>query len=286
MKKKLNPILRFARSVLVAVFVALTFWSLITMIFEEKLVYFPSGYSESFYRSSAVGLNPEDHFFRAEDGTRLHAWLVRAQDPIATLLHFHGNAGNLAHRSEKIRRLRNAGFNVFIFDYRGYGRSGGDPSEDGVYQDARAAYDYLRGLPDIDPARIVAHGVSLGGAVAVDAALQRTFAAMILESTFSSAPDVAAAVYPFLPARLLMRTRLDSESKIRFLHLPILIIHGTNDSVIPLRLGKKLFEAANEPKRFEPVAGADHNDVLFVAGGSYISLLRDFVLTSLAEKTS
>lgn len=281
MKKK--PILRFARSVLVAVIVALTFWSLITMIFEEKLVYFPSGYSESFYRSSAVGLDPEDHFFATEDGTRLHAWLVRAKDPIATLLHFHGNAGNLAYRSEKIRRLRNGGFNVFIFDYRGYGRSEGSPHEDGVYQDARAAYDYLSALPGIDTTRIIAHGISLGGAVAVDAALYRTFAAMILESTFSSAPDVAAAVYPFLPARFLMRTRLDSESKIVSLHLPLLFIHGTHDSVIPFRLGRKLFQAAHEPKRFEAIEDADHNDVFLVAGESYVTLLREFAVQSLGN---
>jgi hypothetical protein len=275
---------RFFRSVLIALAAALIFWSLIAMIFEEKLVYFPSGYSEEFYRSAAVGVKPEDHFFPSEDGTRIHAWLVRAEEPVATLLSFHGNAGNLAHRSEKIRRLRNAGFTVFIIDYRGYGRSEGSPTEEGVYRDARAAYDYLVALPNIDTTRIIAHGVSLGGAVAVDVAVHRRFAAMILESTFSSAPDVAAAVYPFLPARFLMRTRLDSESKIRSLHLPLLFIHGTKDSVIPFRLGKKLFEAANEPKRFEPIAGADHNDVLFVAGESYLSLLREFVLTSVGEK--
>lgn len=284
MKKKLNPILRFARSVFIALAVAIIFWSFITMIFEEKLVYFPSRYSEELYRSAAVGVNPEDHFFPSEDGTRIHAWLVRAERPVGVLLYFHGNAGNLAHRSEKLRRLRNAGFTIFIPDYRGYGRSEGSPTEEGVYKDARAAHDYLVTLPNIDPSRIIAHGVSLGGAVAVDVAVHRRFAAMILESTFSSAPDVAAAVYPFLPARFLMRTRLDSESKIGSLHLPLLFIHGTNDSVIPFRLGKKLFEAANHPKRFEPIAGADHNDILFVAGESYLSLLRDFALSSLGQE--
>lgn len=280
----MNRLLRFARAALIALAAALIFWSLIAMIFEEKLVYFPSGYSESFYRSAAVGLDSEDHVFPSEDGTRLHAWLVRAQEPLATLLHFHGNAGNLAHRSENIRRLRQAGFNVFIFDYRGYGRSEGTPDEEGVYQDARAAYDYLRTLPGIDTTRLIAHGVSLGGAIAVDAALHRPFAALILESTFSSAPDVAAAVYPFLPARFLMRTRLDSESKIRSLHVPLLFIHGTSDSVIPFRLGRKLFQAANEPKRFEAVEGADHNDVFLVAGESYPTLLREFTAQSLAAQ--
>ncbi|MBI4417369.1 MAG: alpha/beta hydrolase, partial [Ignavibacteriales bacterium] len=143
MQKKPNSILRLSRSILIALATALLFWSLIAMIFEEKLIYFPSGYSENLYRSAAVGLNPEDHFFESEDGTRIHAWLVRAKEPVATLLYFHGNAGNLAHRSEKLRRLRNAGFSVFIIDYRGYGRSDGSPGEDGVYMDARAAYDYL-----------------------------------------------------------------------------------------------------------------------------------------------
>jgi fermentation-respiration switch protein FrsA (DUF1100 family) len=264
---------------LIAGIVALIFWSLIIMIFEEKFVFFPSGYSEDFYRSAAVGLNPTDHWFQSEDGTKLHAWFVQAKDPIGILLNFHGNGGNLAHRSEKIRRLRNAGLSTFIIDYRGYGRSEGSATENGVYQDARTAYDYLLSLPGIDSSTIIiVHGTSLGGAVAVDLAVNRPVKAMILESTFSSAADVASVAYPFLPARLLMRTRLDSESKLPSIQIPLLFIHGSDDSIIPLRLGQKLFDAAREPKTFHVIPGADHNDVFLVGGESYTTLIRDFAL--------
>jgi len=270
--------IRFARSLLIAGIVAFTFWSVIIMIFEERFVFFPSGYSEDFYRSAAVGLDPADHWFQAEDGTRLHAWFVEAKSPVGVLLYFHGNAGNLAHRSEKIRRLRNVGFSAFIIDYRGYGRSEGSPAEDGAYQDARAAYDYLVSLPGIDSSSIIVHGTSLGGAIAVDLAVNRPVKAMILESTFSSAADVASIAYPFLPARFLMRTRFDSESKLPSTQIPLLFIHGSDDSIIPIRLGRKLFEAASEPKEFHVIPGADHNDVFVVGGERYTALIRDFGL--------
>ncbi|MEX1138064.1 MAG: alpha/beta hydrolase, partial [Bacteroidota bacterium] len=271
-----KSIFRFVRSVLIAGIVALIFWSLIIMIFEEKFVFFPSGYSEDFYRSAAIGLNPTDHWFQAEDGTKLHAWFVQAKDPIGILLNFHGNGGNLAHRAEKIRRLRNAGLSTFIVDYRGYGRSEGGATESGVYQDARAAYDYLLSLPGIDSSSIIVHGTSLGGAVAVDLAVNRPVKAMILESTFSSAADVASVAYPFLPARFVMRTRLDSESKLPSIQIPLLFIHGSDDSIIPIRLGRKLFEAAREPKEFHLIQGADHNDVFLVGGEHYTALVRRF----------
>ena len=250
------------------------------MIFEEKFVFFPSGYSESFYRSASVGLNPEDHWFRAEDGTKLHAWFVRAKDPVGLLLYFHGNAGNLAHRGEKVRRLRDAGLSVFIIDYRGYGRSEGSPGEDGSYMDGRAAYDYLTGLSGIGTSAVVVYGTSLGGAIAVDVAANRAASGMILESTFSSAKDVAAVAYPFLPVRFMMKTRLDSESRISSIHIPLLFIHGSDDSIIPIRLGRKLFNAANEPKEFHVIRGADHNDVFVVGGSDYVRLVREFVVNN------
>jgi fermentation-respiration switch protein FrsA (DUF1100 family) len=246
------------------------------MIFEEKFVFFPSGYSESFYTSASVGLNPEDHWFQAEDGTKLHAWYVKAPEPVCVLLYFHGNAGNLAGRAEKVRRLRDAGMSVFIIDYRGYGRSEGSPGEDGSYLDGLAAYDYLTSLSGIDSSKVILHGTSLGGAIAVDVAVHRPARAMILESTFSSARDVAAFAYPFLPARFMMKTRLDSESKIGSVKIPLLFIHGTDDSVIPIKLGRRLFAAANEPKEFHPIVGADHNDVIFVGGDQYLGIIRAF----------
>lgn len=273
-----RPILRFLRSVLIAIVVALVFWTIIVMIFEEKFIFFPTVYPGGLYEAEAKYLGPEDHWFTAEDGVRLHAWLVRADSAIGTLLLFHGNAGNLSHRAELLRRHRASGFNAFIFDYRGYGRSEGSPTEAGVYKDGLAAYDYLTRLSGIDSSRIILFGTSLGGAVAVEVAVHRKPAAMILESTFSSAADVAKSVYPFLPARFLLRTRFDSEEKIRSVRIPLLFMHGDHDSVIPFRLGRKLFEAANEPKEFYVISGADHNDTFLVGGSEYQQKIRSFGL--------
>lgn len=253
------------------------------MIFEEKFIFFPSSYPDGFYDPEGSILKAEDHWFAAEDGTKLHSWFVRHDKAIGTLLLFHGNAGNLSHRAEVIRRHRQSGFNVFIFDYRGYGRSEGTPTETGVYNDGRAAYDYLIKVPGVDSTRLILFGTSLGGAVAVDVALHRKPAAMILESTFSSARDVAKVAYPFLPIRFILRSELDSESKIRSISVPLLFLHGVRDSIIPIGLGRKLFQAANEPKTFYEIELADHNDTYFVGGREYQERIRSFALEVLGH---
>ncbi len=267
----------FFLSLVIAGVVAIFFWSVVLMIFEEKFIFFPTVYPGGVYESEGRVLQPEDHWFTTEDGVKLHAWFVRADSSAPTLIHFHGNAGNLSHRGEIVRRLKNSGFNVFIFDYRGYGRSEGSPDEEGVYKDGHAAFDYVGQLPGVDRSSLVLSGTSLGGAVAVDVALHRNPAAMILESTFSSARDVAAAAYPFLPAQFFLRTKFDSEAKIRSITIPLLFIHGTDDSIIPIELGRKLYEAANEPKEFYEVRGADHNDVFLVGGSERNERIRKFV---------
>jgi hypothetical protein len=275
---------RWLRSVLIAAIVSVVFWTLILMIFEERFIFFPAVYPAGPYEAEQRALHAEDHWFKAEDSVQLHGWFLRSPDSLGTILYFHGNAGNLSHRGEILRRLRATGFNVFIFDYRGYGRSEGSPDEEGVYADGRAAVQYLKGLKGVDPQRLFFLGSSLGGAVAVDAATTHPPAGIILESTFSSARDVAASAYPFLPAQFLLRTRFDSESKIRGLQVPLLFFHGTDDSVIPYRLGRKLFDAANSPKQFVDIPGADHNDLFFVGGSGYLEQIRTFCLH--ASRTS
>lgn len=248
------------------------------MIFEEQFIFFPSVYPSGNYEDARQERNLEDCWFTAGDGVKLHGWFARADKPIATLVMAHGNAGNLSHRLPIIKALRDIGLNVFMFDYRGYGRSEGSPSEPGVYLDGHAAFDYVAGRQDADSSSIILFGTSLGGAVAVDVALDRPAAGLILESTFSSAKDVARVAYPFLPAQFLLRTKFNSDEKIRSIRVPSLFLHGDRDSIIPLALGRKLFEAANEPKKFSVISGADHNDIFWVGGRAYLEQIRAFAL--------
>jgi fermentation-respiration switch protein FrsA (DUF1100 family) len=169
-----------------------------------------------------------------------------------------------------------------MYDYRGYGRSDGSPDEEGIYKDGRAVFDYALKLPEVDPRRVVLWGTSLGGAVAVDVALHRRTAGLILESTFSSAKDVACAVYPFLPVHFVLRSQFNSAEKIQNITVPVLVMHGNRDSIIPIALGRKLFRAANDPKEFYEITGADHNDTFFAGGTAYYDKVTLFSRTVLS----
>ena len=271
------------RSIVVATLVAALFWTVILMIFEERFIFFPAVYPEGSYVAEQQVLNPEEHTFKTPDGVTLHAWFLKAEPAVGTILFFHGNAGNLSQRGEVLRRLRSAGFNVFIFDYRGYGKSEGSPTEAGVYIDGLAAIEYLSSLSRIDSSRILYYGSSLGGAVAVDVATHRQPAGLILVSTFSSARDVAREAYPFLPIFLVLRSRFDSESKIETLHCPLLSFHGSDDTIIPIDLGRKLFEAAPQPKEFHEVRGAGHNDLFLVSGQDFLDRIKAFAETAFQQ---
>lgn len=232
---------------------------LLMMAFEKSLVFFPIQYPDGEW--SPPGLVFEDAWFTATDGTKLHGWYVPADEPRAHLIYAHGNAGNLSHRWPNLKRFHDElDVDVLIFDYRGYGRSEGDPSEQGIIADAEAARKWLAEKAGIDESEIVLYGESLGGGVMVDLASRLAPRGLILESTFPSLPDVAAYHYPLIPVRLLMRTRLDSVSKIGNYHGPYLQGHGDADSIIPYTLGQQLFERANEPKHFVTLEGHDHND--------------------------
>ena len=271
-------ILTFSRQVLVAVAAAILIWTIIMMSFEEKFIFFPSSYPEGIYEDARNIPNLQECSIKTEDGVTLHAWFASVDTPLATLLISHGNAGNISHRSELMRRLLRTGFNVLMYDYRGYGKSEGSPNEEGVYKDGRAAFDYVLTLHGVDPKRIVLWGTSLGGAVAVDVATKRPAAALILESAFSSARDLARSVYPFFPARFFLRSQFNSIDKIRNITIPVLSMHGNRDAIIPFALGRKLFDAANEPKQFYEIQGADHNDTYIVGGDEYLEQARTFVI--------
>ena len=251
-------------------------------LLEKMMVFRPTRALEA--NPAAAGLHYEDVEFRAADGARLHGWWVPAGARAPTLLLFHGNAGNISHRVELLARLhRELGANVFIFDYRGYGRSEGRPSEQGTYRDGEAAWLYLRGRADLDPEAIVLYGRSLGSAVAVDLAVRKACRGVILEAPFTSAAEMARTILPLPGIGRLVRTRYDSLGKIKGLRVPQLVLHGDRDEVVPYRQGRRLYEAAPGPKEFYTVRGAGHNDTYLVGGRAYFATLKRF-LAELPEK--
>ena len=253
-----NPIVRRVWRVVRILIIAYLLVILLMMFMENSLLFFPTKYPDGDWHPP--GLQFEDAWFQAADGTKLHGWFVPHDRPRAVALFAHGNGGNLSHRSDLFRELHNMGVAVLAFDYRGYGRSEGSPNEAGVLSDARAARSWLAQRAGAAESQIVLMGESLGGAVAAILAGEAPARGLVVESSFSNAPDVAAYHYPWLPVRLLMRTQLNAAEAIRQHHGPVLVVHGDADTIVPIQFGRKLFEAANEPKRFVMIQGADHND--------------------------
>jgi len=268
--------IRLLRSLIIAVASAFIIWTVVLMIFEEKFIYFPQKYPQGPYDQARSIPNLRDCWITTQDSVRIHAWFAPAESAKATFVVSHGNAGNISHRYLLLHSLQRHGFNVLMYDYRGYGRSEGTPAEDGIYKDGLAAYDYAVSLPEVKRERVFLWGTSLGGAVAIEVATHRRATGLILESTFTSAKDVARIVYPFLPVQFFIHTKLNSIEKIRTLAIPILFIHGAHDSIIPIGLGRKLFNAANEPKDFYEIPNADHNDTYFIGGDDYFARIDRF----------
>lgn len=205
----------------------------------------------------------EDVYFKTNDGVMLNGWFFKNPQARSTVLFAHGNAGNIGDRLVKIKFFYDLGLNVFIFDYRGYGKSEGKPSEAGVYSDAQSSYDCLRSRGDVDMKRVIFYGASLGGAVVIDLAMRQSPAVLVVESSITSARDMVHIFYPFLPS-FFLSLKLDSESKVRQLSIPKLFIHSLDDEVVPFGMGRKLFQAAGEPKEFLRVRGG-HNDASIAA---------------------
>lgn len=241
----------------------------------DRFVYFPDRHLIA--TPADVGLDYEDVYFRTGDGLRLHGWFVPG-GPASPLLWLHGNGGNISYAMEALRMLHQAlNRALFLADYRGYGLSDGSPSEKGLYRDAEAALAELTRRSGVDTTDVVVFGQSLGSAVAVDLAVRQRVRALVLESPFTSLHDMARHVYPALPLGPLLRGRYDSIGKIRQVEEPLLILHGAGDDVVPAWMGKRLFEVANEPKRFRMFDGCSHNDICTVAGADYVATLRTFV---------
>jgi pimeloyl-ACP methyl ester carboxylesterase len=216
-----------------------------------------------------AGLEYRDLGIGTDDGERLHGWWIGAQtDSLGHLLLCHGNAGNVGDRVLHAAALTAAGFDVLLFDYRGYGRSSGRPSEEGTYRDARAALTCLVGQPGVDPARVFYLGESLGGSVALDLALERPPAGLVLLSAFSGVRELGRLHYPFVPT-VLVPDAYPSLRRIHDLHAPLLVLHGDRDEIVPLSQGRALFEAAPGPKRMHVFPGHGHNDLVPLAGAEF-----------------
>ncbi|WP_227982873.1 alpha/beta hydrolase [Nocardia spumae] len=214
-----------------------------------------------------LGVGYDDLWLSAADGGRINAWFVRAENPVGHVLYAHGNGGNIGDRSPVLALLAAAGLDVLAFDYRGYGRSPGRPSERGLYLDARAARRALLERPGVDPKRIVYLGKSLGGAVVTELATEYPPAAMVLMSTFTGLRDAARAVYPFIP-KPLVPDAFPSLRRIRELAVPVFVMHGDADELLPVEMGRALYAAAAEPKRLRIYPGAGHNTLVSIPGWS------------------
>ena len=226
---------------------------------------------------TSVGMLFEDLNFKAEDGESINGWFVPAKGGKVTILYCHGNSGNITDRLSRIDFFNKMGFNLLIFDYRGYGKSSGKPSEQGLYKDARAAYDYLISRNDIDKDKIIALGVSLGGAVAAELCLKRKVRALVLESTFVSLTLQAQDLYPYLPVGFLLWEKYDTLSKIKKIGIPKLIIHGIDDEIVLFKHARLLYDAAPSPKVFLPFEGG-HDDNIFKLSEAYKNKLTKFLL--------
>ncbi|MDP1716601.1 MAG: alpha/beta hydrolase [Burkholderiales bacterium] len=263
-------------NIVAAVAIAYAAIVLLLFIFQSRLVYFPQIGREIAATPQAYALEFESVNIATEDGETLHAWWVPAQDARVTILFFHGNAGNISHRIDYLRMFRKLGLATLIFDYRGYGNSTGTPSEAGTYRDAVAAWRWLTQTRGLGPENIVYVGESLGGAVASGLAEQHAPRALVLLSTFTSAPDLGAQVYPFIPVRLISRFSYDNLARIGRIKVPVLVAHSRDDDIVPFAHGRRIFEAAGEPKQFLEMRGG-HNDGFIFMREEWVGVLAAFL---------
>jgi fermentation-respiration switch protein FrsA (DUF1100 family) len=257
---------------------ALAYAALVILLFffQDRMAYYPQ-------MGRGLRLDPRHHgldhtvlTLTTTDGEQLDAWFVPAPQSTAVALIFHGNAGNMTQRLDTIAMFHRLGYAVLIFDYRGYGRSSGRPSEEGLYRDAMAAWMHLTAERGFAPGRIVLFGESLGGAVATWLAARTEPGALVLASSFASAPELAGDIYPWLPTKWLVRLRYDSRAALATVRCPVFVAHSPEDDIIPFRHGQRLYEAAREPKAFLELAGG-HNEGFIFRLPTWVSALGDFL---------
>lgn len=246
-------------------------------VFQRNMVFYPASPKPTRVQSRVADMKEVP--ITTEDGLDLFAWYAPAKDPAKpTVVIFHGNAGTLGDRGYKARMFLDAGFGAMLVEYRGYSGNSGKPTEQGLYADARAALGYLRSQ-GVEGDRTVLYGESLGTGVATTMAWEAQqshspVAGLMLEAPFTSIVEVAASHYPFLPVGILMKDRFNSRKRIGGVYAPLLIVHGEKDRTVPVKFGKRLFDAANAPKESMWIADASHNDLFdYGAGDQMLNFL-------------
>ena len=265
-------------SLLISILLAYLLVLVLIRMFESRLIFFPNYPSRLDGDWHPRGLNVEDVWLTTSDGVRLHAWWVPDDQARFTVLAFHGNASNIANRAPTYEFLHDAHVNVLALEYRGYGRSEGKPSEAGIYRDAEAAYDYVANSKGVDPKTIISFGQSLGTAVAAHLAAHRQVAGLVLEAPFPSASRVARKIFWFLPGiSLLTYGQFDTRSWLKEIHAPVVIVHCSQDPVIPFQFGQEVYDEALPPKSFIRINGYCHEESSLIAPAQYKTALQEFL---------
>lgn len=246
------------------IMLAVAYLAVVLLVYfgQSRLVYFPE--KQLSNTPEAIGLDYSSVNIATSDGEILHGWWISVPAAKGTVLFFHGNAGNISHRINYLAMFKRLGYNTLLFDYRGYGQSSGVPSESGTYLDAQAAWRYLTETRGIAPERIVIFGESLGGAVAAWLTAQEKPGLLALASTFTSVPNLAAKLYPFLPIRWIARFDYDTLKYLQSVTCPVFIAHSPQDEIIPFEQGQQLFQAAPEPKHFLELEGGHNIGFIFM----------------------
>lgn len=272
-------------SLLISLGLAYVGFAALLFLFQDRLAYYPELGREIRSTPREHGMDFEALTLDTADGERLDAWFVPATQAQGVVLFLHGNAGNLSHRMDSIAMLHRLGYAVLIFDYRGYGRSSGKPSEAGLHRDAERAWQYLTETRGVAPEKIILFGESLGGALAAHLAARQRPGALVLASAFTSVPDLAADLYPWLPVRWLARLRYDTRAALARADCPVLVAHSPDDEIVPFRHGQRLFETAPQARVMLPLAGG-HNDAFIFMREAWVEVLAAFLYQHVAaEKT-
>jgi len=259
------------------VFIFYLFVCLYIYFIQASLIFFPEMPDRRLHSNpSSIDLEYENVNLTTDDGVSIHSWFIPNNKTPVTILFSHGNAGNIADRLDSIRIFYELGLNILIYDYRGYGQSTGKISEAGTYLDNRAAWDYLLQVKKIPPEHIILFGRSLGAAMASQLAGQVRPGAVILESASTSIPDMAAALYPWLPIRWLTRFKYDNLRHVQGLSSPVLVVHSQDDELIPYSHGQQIFAQAPEPKMLLTLQGG-HNDGFMLSYVDYSIGLQTFL---------
>lgn len=247
--------------------------------YQTKIVFYPT--REFAITPSQLQLPYEDVYINITAKERIHGWYFPTSNPDSVkdgpvVLFCHGNAGNISHRLETAELILHLGASILLFDYRGYGKSDGSPSEENVYADAEACYNWLVEQKGVNPEQIIFFGRSLGGAVAIELARRVKCGGLVVESCFTSAEEMGKRMFPLFPIKYLLRYKFDSIRKIGSLTCPVLVTHSPDDEIIPFEMGRRLFAAANEPKQFVTLRGG-HNEWEYFADSTYTKAQRDLI---------